>query len=142
MHILEAGNRVCANEPEYMGLRAEWMEDKFQVLSQYRFPICHEHIAGIKGCLAPRIFDCLQAGCVPIYLGAPNITDYVPSNTFIDKRKFTYPELLEYLESVDREEFEGYLHNIQAFLNSDEGKAHFERDWAEAFCDALLRDYL
>jgi len=118
---------ISVNEEEYTTLRAEWVEDKFQVLPEYRFSIYHEHILGIKGCFRSRI-DCLQADCISIYLGASDISDYIPSNTFIEKRKFTHPELLEYLESVDREEFEEYLDNIQAFLNSDEGEVHFERE--------------
>lgn len=127
MHVLEAGNRARANESEYTSLRGEWWTTNFKRCHNIAFPFVTNPIADIKGCHTLRIFDCLQAGCIPIYLGTPDITDYIPSNTFVNKRKFTYPELLEYLESVEQEEFEEYLQNIQVFLNSDEAR-HTSRE--------------
>lgn len=124
-------------EPEFTTYRG-WCVDKYQTMSKYRFCICYEDISGLNGAISAKIFDCLQAGCVPIYLGAKNITDHVPADTLVDKRKFTYPELLEYLESLEEAEYERFLYNIQDFLQSEKGKANFERDWAEMFCKVLL----
>ena len=58
------------------------------------------------------------AGCVPIYCGAPNITDYVPENTFIDKPKYTYEELYRYLSAMSEREYNGYLEASEAYLRS------------------------
>ena len=38
------------------------------------------------GYVTEKIFDCLTCGTVPIYLGAPNIADYVPRDCFVDMR--------------------------------------------------------
>lgn len=115
-----------------------WTANPYQTISKYRFCIVYECTGGMNGAVSDKIFDAFQAGCVPIYLGATNIPEIIPVNTFIDKTKFTYLELLEYLKSVEEEEFKEYLFNIKAFLDSDEGRIHFEREWAQHFCEVLL----
>jgi len=62
-------------------------ESKYDVLSQYRFALCFENYV-MKGYITEKLFDCLYAGTIPIYLGAPDIAQYVPENCFIDMRKY------------------------------------------------------
>ena len=95
------------------------VEDKFAALSRYRYCICYENGA-INGFITEKIFDCFLAGCVPIYLGAPNISQYIPANTFIDRRMFTsYEELHRYISAIDESEYNTYLDNINRFLHSE-----------------------
>lgn len=124
-------------EPRFKTFRG-YSSNKYETMSNYRFVLCYENVGGMKGAVSAKIFSCFQARCVPVYLGAPNITDIVPSKTFIDKRKFTYPELLEYLESIEKGEFNEFLHNIKNFLESPKGRVHFEKDWGRNFCEVLL----
>ena len=57
---------------------------------------------------------------MPIYLGAPNITTFIPQNTFIDKRQFkTYDELYNFLTNINEETYNKYLENIKNFIKSD-----------------------
>jgi len=74
--------------PRYASYRGE-ITSKRTILEQYKFSICYENVRNIPGYITEKIFDCFFAGCVPIYLGASNVTDYIPENSFIDKRKFT-----------------------------------------------------
>ena len=60
---------------------------KYEVLGGYNFCLCFENMA-MSGYVTEKIFDCLYAGCIPIYLGAPNIEEQVPRGTFIDAREF------------------------------------------------------
>jgi hypothetical protein len=53
------------------------VQSKRKMLEEYRFAICYENAHGIPGYITEKIFDCFIAGCVPIYLGAPNILDHV-----------------------------------------------------------------
>lgn len=41
---------------------------------------------GEKGYITEKIFDCFFPGVIPIYWGAENVTDYIPQDTFIDRR--------------------------------------------------------
>jgi hypothetical protein len=93
------------------------VKSKHLTLMDYRFSIGYEN-AVEKDWLSEKLWDCFHASCVPVYLGAPNVTDYVPANTFIDKRNFTYPELHRYMTAMPEREYEGYLEAAASFLRS------------------------
>lgn len=129
--------RKLIGESDYSKCLRGWTDDVYQIYSQYRFCVCYE-CASFVGAISNKIFDCFQVGCVPIYLGATDVEKHISMNTFIDKRKYNYPELLEYLLSIEKTEFEEYLHNIKGFLKNKEGLRHFEDGWAREFCKELL----
>jgi hypothetical protein len=62
-------------------------ESKLETLSRYRFCLCLENMP-MAGYLTEKIFDCLYAGTVPIYLGAPNIADLIPPRAYVDLRQY------------------------------------------------------
>jgi hypothetical protein len=108
--------------------------NKIDKLAEYRFSICYDNTI-FPGYITEKIFDCFYAGCVPVYLGAPDISDYIPKECFIDKRKFSnYKDLDRFLLQVGPVEFEGYHQAISDFLNS---KA-FEPFYQEYFARKLL----
>lgn len=91
--------------------------DKMEVLSKYKFAICYEN-APYDGYVTEKIYDCLAAGTIPVYLGAPDIETIVPPDCFIDFRKFRgYAELHRYLSSLSETDIEKYRQNISRFLN-------------------------
>ena len=99
--------------PSYRGP----LGSKRETLRRYRFSICYEN-AVFPGYITEKIFDCFMAGVIPVYLGAPDITDYVPADTFIDKRHYpTYEALHERLQSIGADEHRAYLERIWAFVN-------------------------
>lgn len=113
-------------------------EDKIDVLSKYKFSICYENIKNEKGWITEKIFDCFHAKNIPIYWGASNITDYIPENTFIDRRKFKdNQELLEFIESITKEQYDEYLRNISLFLNSDDYKKFSPENFAKNIINNL-----
>lgn len=112
-------------------------DDQYEVLSRYRFALCLENV-DLPGYVCEKMFDCMKAGSVPIYLGASNITEYVPKGCFIDLRDFlNYHELLTYLRSVDVRKYEYYRRDIQKFLDSREARRFFEEDFAHQVYTAL-----
>ncbi|MBB4631498.1 glycosyltransferase family 10 domain-containing protein [Sphingosinicella soli] len=58
-------------------------ESKTEVLSRYRFSLCLENMP-MTGYVTEKIFDCLYAGVVPLYLGAHDIAQLVGSGAYID----------------------------------------------------------
>ena len=105
--------------PKYPSYRGE-VVSKRPVLSQYKFSICYENMRDVPGYITEKIFDCFFAGCVPIYLGASNVGEYIPEKTFIDKRKFSdYPELYEYLINLSDGAYREYLDSIGEYVQSD-----------------------
>ncbi len=97
------------------------VKNKAKVYHKYRFAIALENIKGVSGCVSEKIFDCLCAGVVPIYLGANDIKRYVPENVFIDYGKFNnVGELHIFLEGIDKETWEGYIESARKYLNSEQ----------------------
>jgi hypothetical protein len=102
--------------PSYRGVVAS----KYPVLSNYFFCICYENVRTIVGYITEKILDCFFAGCVPVYWGAPNVTDHIPANTFISRAAFhSYEDLYRYLKNMTEEEYKKYLVNIRDFVKSE-----------------------
>lgn len=105
------------------------VQKKLNTLSKYKFSICFENIKDQSGYITEKIFDCFFARTVPVYLGADNVKDYIPENTFIDMRNFkNIDEMYEYLLSISEECYIEYLKNIVSFLNSAAFKDIFSAD--------------
>ena len=95
---------------------------KMDVLRGARFCICYEN-AVFPGYVTEKIFDCFFAGCVPVYWGAPNVTDYIPSGTFIDRGRFTsHEDLHAYLRGMPESEYNGYRAAISDYLASEQAR--------------------
>lgn len=96
------------------------VEKKIQTLSDYKFCFCYENSSLIPGYISEKIMDCFFSGCVPVYYGAPNISDYIPKDCYIDFKSFkSYKELYLYLKNMSSEEYNRIIKNILNFLNSD-----------------------
>jgi len=94
---------------------------KREIYSNYKFAFCYENAKDIPGYITEKIFDCFFAGCVPIYWGAPNVTDYIPPGTFIDRRKFkTMSDLFKFIDRMPDSIYMNYLEEISKFLYSKE----------------------
>ncbi|OGB96969.1 hypothetical protein A3F06_01285 [candidate division TM6 bacterium RIFCSPHIGHO2_12_FULL_36_22] len=110
---------------------------KSDILINFKFSICYDNTSD-AGYLTEKIFDCLEAGCVPIYLGCPNVTDYVPTECFIDMRKFSsYDELYDFVKNMSEEEHQKYLDAIQAFFASEKAHKFSSEYFVETVCKAL-----
>jgi hypothetical protein len=120
--------------PSYRGAIA----DKLGVLKNYRFAICYENCQQVKGYISEKIFDCFAAGTIPIYWGASNITDYIPKGCFIDRRDFeTLEELYSFLKQMGKAEFDEYLKQIAAYLQSDQAKLFSRENFDRIFVEAM-----
>jgi len=96
---------------------------KNTAMRPYKFAMAYEN-AAFAGYVTEKIFDAFFAGCVPIYLGAPDVTDYIPAGTFIDRRKFNnYGELYQFLISMPQSDYRRYLEAIEEFVNGEKIKA-------------------
>lgn len=108
---------------------------KLHTIKQYRFCVCFENTHTTMGYITEKIFDVFAAGCIPIYWGPKNITDFIPLDCFIDYRMFQdNEEMYEYLQNFTEEQFNEYLANIKAYLQTEKAQLFS----AEAFEDILL----
>jgi hypothetical protein len=55
----------------------------------------------MNGYVTEKLFDCLYAGVIPLYIGAPNILDDIPQEVFVDCRNFSsWTELWSYVSNM------------------------------------------
>ena len=82
-------------------------QTKLDIYSKYKFIIAFENAIG-EDYVTEKLYDPLLAGSVPIYLGAPNVENYVPGkNCFINIADFESPKALaEYINSCYQNEDE------------------------------------
>ncbi len=114
---------------------------KEDVMKHYKFSICYENIENISGYITEKIFECFQAGCVPIYLGASNILDYIPKTCFIDKNEFaSYEELADHLTHLDESTYHEYLIQIEKFLRSKKAKLYSVENFSRIFQQEIVFD--
>jgi len=96
--------------------------DKKKTTSRYKFSICLENII-FPGYVTEKIFDCFNSSVIPIYMGAPDIIDFVPGSTFIDLRDFsTNDKLYCYLQNLTEQKAQQMINDAHKFLNSKDGK--------------------
>lgn len=115
--------------------------NKLECLKNYKFCICYENSTE-TGWVTEKIFDCFIAGCVPIYLGAHNITDFIPSECFIDRRMFTSnDELYSFLKNMTQETYEQYITAIQNFLNSNAAQLFSSEFFIHTLLKRIITNY-
>ncbi|KAG0014259.1 4-alpha-L-fucosyltransferase, partial [Podila clonocystis] len=82
-----------------------WMPKKLKILSGYPFVFAAEN-SNCLGYVTEKIYNALEVGAIPIYMGAADIADYVPEGSFVDVSKFkNFDEVAEYIKTVDRSQF-------------------------------------
>lgn len=122
--------------PSYRGMTV----NKYDVYKRSRFAICYENCMGYSGYISEKIFDVMSAGCVPVYLGAKNIEDYVPNDCFIDRRSFkTLDDLVTHLISIDEQSFLRMQENIFRFLKSDMGQRFSAEFFAKKVTEKIVQ---
>jgi hypothetical protein len=123
--------------PSYRGR----IDHKREVLTRTRFSICYENVRDLPGYITEKIFDCFFSGCVPVYWGASNITDHIPSDCFIDRREFhDTAEVYAFLKAMTEQEFLGYQQRIAAFLRSDAAYPFSSEFFAETIVNTIVQD--
>lgn len=102
--------------PSYQGE----VRDKGEVLRRSKFSYCYENTRDLSNYITEKIFDSFLYGCVPVYWGADNVLEYIPSDCFIDRRIFKDTAAVhEFLLSISSADYAIYQSNIARFLNSD-----------------------
>lgn len=92
--------------------------NKMETLSQYRFSLCFENMP-MQGYLTEKLFDCLYAGTVPIYLGAPDIASLVPPEVYVDMRDYGvdhYAQMWAQVSTMSDEDWQRKREAGRAFL--------------------------
>lgn len=105
---------------------------KHELIQRYEFGLCIENMEQ-PGYVTEKIFNCLAAGVIPVYLGASDITDFVPSNVFINLRTLldNHISVSNFLNELSQEKREAMRLSALNFLNSPQGDGYSYEGYAE-----------
>ena len=105
------------------------------------FSVCIDPDGSGESGTLERTIESITYGCIPIYYGSKNIKNILPSNIFIDARKFgSYFEAIEYALSLNNDEIEKYRSEIDIFLCSEESKKFRNRNWAKYIAEWAFKN--
>ena len=108
-------NFLKSNYKNYGGV----ISKKSDVLNCFIFSYSLENYSGQKGYITEKIFDSFKSLTIPIYKGAINVSEKIPSNTFINYDDFdNLDELNYFLINLSEIEINQYVKNIKNFLKS------------------------
>ena len=106
-------------------------KDKIKKIANYKFAVCFENTS-YPGYVTEKIIDCFTAGVIPIYLGAPDITKFVPAGAFINMRKFnSFSSLHRYLTNINQQKALGIISYGRDFLKNPKGKLYNHENMAK-----------
>jgi hypothetical protein len=130
-------------DPLLAAARRAWrgsVASKSDTLSRYTYAICFENMS-MEGWVTEKVFDCLVAGTIPIYLGAPDIERWVDPACFIDMRGFSgYEELRQYLQALGPDEIAGYREAGREYFGSKQFRPFTKQAFAEIFGQIVAED--
>lgn len=112
-------------------------DEKIAVMMRYRFGIAFEN-AGYPGYLTEKIIDAMAAGTVPVYLGAPDVSDHIPASCFVDVRKVgSAVAVCERLSCMSDMEAEAIRDAGITFMRSSQGDRHTYEGFAETIISLI-----
>jgi len=113
-------------------------ENKVNTISSYKFAVCFENVA-YPGYVTEKIIDCFVAGVIPVYMGAPDISDFVPKEAFVDFREFgSWQELDSFIENFAQGQAMNMINVGRDFLRSGHGQKHSFEGFAWFLFDLIL----
>jgi len=82
--------------------------------------------------ISEKIHDGFTSDRVTLYLGAPNITDYIPQDCFVDLRKFfnkdmqsyttkNLKQILNVINTMTQDKYDNIIYNMREYRKSVEG---------------------
>lgn len=113
--------------------------EKLKVMSTYRFALVTENMR-YPGYITEKIFDAFISGSVPVYWGAPDIENFVPTDCFIDGQKFeSLSAIAEFMLSMSETQHRTFVEAGVDFLSSPAGYAHTFEAFGQEVAGLLLR---
>ncbi len=137
--ITSARTKLFGYKP-FPSYRGE-VPDKAAVMRRSKFAYCYENTIGPDNYITEKIFDSFLSGCVPVYWGAENVLEHIPSECFIDRREFKdTSEVHRFLLSVTPEQYSHYQAAIASYLKSEQAERFSVERFAERISEGVVLD--
>jgi len=114
------------------------VKNKDFTLANFDFSFTIENTSNLNDYITEKITDSMIVGTIPVYLGASNIQDYFPKNTFIDIRDFkSIKDLNDFIFSMKEDDIVKYRKAIKDFLLSKDAY----KFTTDAFAETLVSSF-
>ena len=118
------------------------VSNKINKCSEFIFQFSIENTKSTKGYISEKIFDSFFSNTIPIYSGAPNISNYIPFDCFINLDNFSnIKKLIDYTESLNINDHFKYLKARDRFLKSPEAKVFCSINNSKIITSHILNDF-
>ena len=115
------------------------VKSKADIFRKYKFSLCFENCSS-NGYITEKIFDSMFSGCIPIYLGCPNIKNEIDPDTFIDFRDFSnYKDLYFYIKKMPENDYLFKLNKIKEFYDLFLNTTYCDQVWASDLVNNCLK---
>lgn len=104
-------------------------DDKLNTICNYKFALCFEN-GSYPGYITEKIIDCLVAGVIPVYRGAPDIEAFIPPDIYLQYGS-DFKEMEEGLRSIEKDQALNMIRRGQEWLISGDGRKYNNRVFAK-----------
>lgn len=113
------------------------INNKIEIYTNHDFSFIFENSNNELGGISEKIWDSLAAGCIPVYYGAPNVTDYIPKKCIIEFNSFSgLNELYDYLKRMSSNEKNKRREVIEKFMSSND----YKKFTSIGFCKTIINN--
>jgi len=99
-------------------------KSKHQTMRGYRMALVFENV-DCPGYITEKVVDAMAAGCVPLYRGASDITDYIPSTSIITIGERDHPvDIANQVLAIDTQRLHSIVAAGREFLTTPRGLRH------------------
>jgi hypothetical protein len=118
------------------------ISSKYEILRNFHFSLAFENAKTDNGYITEKLFDSMFSGCIPIYIGASDITDFVPENTFINANAYYkngMSSLERMIQSIDETELQMMRGAILNFTHEFKKTTYFDATWAKSVAEHCIQ---
>ena len=117
------------------------VNDKIIELSKFKYALCIENCS-FKGYITEKIIDAIVSKTLPIYLGASDISNFIPNECFINLNAFqNFNDAFDYIESINERDYDELILNGQKFLYSQAGYKFSYDYFSQNINQKILNEY-
>ena len=110
--------------------------NKDLIIKNYKFCLVIENMSDVSF-ITEKIFHPIISGSIPIYLGAPDIDKYIPSECFIDLKNYKdWDQLCQFIVNFDINDYKKFLLNRKKFLKSKK----FNEFSSKSFSEKIIKN--
>ena len=114
--------------------------DKIAFLENYRFNLAFENYSA-PGYTTEKLFHAFEAGCVPLYLGNPDVAEDFNPQAIVNLADFaSMDEMADFVIELDKdpERYQRYLD--QPPFHDNQINKYYSTDYLKPFFEKILKD--